>query len=161
MLFMSGARGIITDRADLIEDLVSRLRAGAQVELRSSCPPATHSTAATVPRTGENFQPDGYGSWLWALEQHLGVMAATSRLPARGELDGRISAPVWSQPCYDWWEEHPDHKHVSTLGAIAAGLRRGRCGCGFLIAEIATDAQAAARDIRERFDAMACTRVTQ
>ena len=68
---------------------------------------------------------------------------------------------MWSQPCYDWWEEHPDHEHVSTLGAIAAGLD-AVLGCGFLIREIAA---AVARPPREtsarRFDAMASTRVTQ
>ena len=29
----------------------------------------------------------------------------------------------WDQPCYDWWEEHADGIHPSTLGAIHAGLR--------------------------------------
>jgi GH15 family glucan-1,4-alpha-glucosidase len=29
----------------------------------------------------------------------------------------------WSRPCFDWWEEHAEHVHVSTLGCIAAGLR--------------------------------------
>ncbi|NTW41416.1 MAG: glycoside hydrolase family 15, partial [Cellulomonadaceae bacterium] len=28
----------------------------------------------------------------------------------------------WDRPCYDWWEEHVEHRHVSTLGAIHAGL---------------------------------------
>jgi len=28
----------------------------------------------------------------------------------------------WDQPCYDWWEEHAEHRHGSTLGAIFAGL---------------------------------------
>ena len=28
----------------------------------------------------------------------------------------------WDRPCYDWWEEHVEHRHVSTLGAIRGGL---------------------------------------
>jgi GH15 family glucan-1,4-alpha-glucosidase len=26
-------------------------------------------------------------------------------------------------PCYDCWEEHPGHRHTSTLASVAAGLR--------------------------------------
>ena len=29
----------------------------------------------------------------------------------------------WQRPCYDWWEEHVEQRHVSTLGAIYGGLR--------------------------------------
>lgn len=28
----------------------------------------------------------------------------------------------WDRPCYDWWEEHVEHRHVSTLGALYGGL---------------------------------------
>jgi GH15 family glucan-1,4-alpha-glucosidase len=34
----------------------------------------------------------------------------------------RYLLACWELPCYDWWEEHPERYHVSTLGSIVAGL---------------------------------------
>ena len=44
-------------------------------------------------------------------------------------VSGAVAASVdylcefWTQPCFDWWEEHVDGVHVSTLASIEAGLR--------------------------------------
>ena len=72
----------------------------------------------------ENFQLDGYGLWMWAAVAH----AERHDLPLdrwrdafAATVDYLVSS--WSRPCYDWWEEHSEHIHVSTLGSIAAGLR--------------------------------------
>src|SRR5690625_2279982 len=71
-----------------------------------------------------DFQLDGYGTWLWA------VVAHTKRYrldPGRWreaiELTVDYLLSSWRRPCYDWWEEHSEQIHVSTLGCIAAGLR--------------------------------------
>ncbi len=72
----------------------------------------------------ENFQLDGYGLWMWAAVAH----AERHRLPLdrwrdafAATVDYLVSS--WSRPCYDWWEEHAEHIHVSTLGSVVAGLR--------------------------------------
>jgi GH15 family glucan-1,4-alpha-glucosidase len=31
----------------------------------------------------------------------------------------------WREPSYDWWEEHPGHRHTSTLAPIFAAMRDG------------------------------------
>ena len=72
-----------------------------------------------------DFQLDGYGTWLWAVAEH----AARHRLdPARWRTAADLVVDYllgsWRRPCYDWWEEHSEQVHVSTLGCIAAGLRR-------------------------------------
>lgn len=71
-----------------------------------------------------NFQLDGYGTWLWALAAHadrhgtpldpyaVAVASTVDYLDAFGD-----------RPCFDWWEEHAEQRHTSTLGAVAAGLR--------------------------------------
>lgn len=140
---------IITDRADLIEDLVSRLSAGGRVEREEFLPTRYTLDGSDGPEDWENFQTDGYGSWLWALEQHLGRHGGDVTPYRRAaNLTAQYLSQVWSQPCYDWWEEHPQHNHVSTLGAIVAGLD-AVLRLQVLDPEIATDAQTAARDIRE------------
>jgi GH15 family glucan-1,4-alpha-glucosidase len=71
-----------------------------------------------------DFQLDGYGIWLWALGAHVtrhGVDAAPWRDAAR--LTVEYLASSWTRPCYDWWEEHIEQVHISTLGSLLAGLR--------------------------------------
>ncbi len=71
-----------------------------------------------------NFQLDGFGTWLWALEQHValsGANPAPDWLRAAGLAAGYLAA-LWRQPCYDCWEEYPEKVHPATLGAIYAGL---------------------------------------
>lgn len=71
-----------------------------------------------------NFQLDGFGTWLWALDQHLrlsGQPAKADWLQAAG-LTVEYLAALWSRPCYDCWEEYPDQVHLHTLAAIYGGL---------------------------------------
>lgn len=87
-----------------------------------------------------NFQLDGYGTWIWALEQHLALAGAASPLigsasPLAGsalaapalrtavELTARYLQALWSQPTYDCWEEHGDKRHPATLACLYGGLR--------------------------------------
>lgn len=72
-----------------------------------------------------NFQLDGYGTWLWALSEHID---RTNDLDLLDEVAGSIQitvrylAALWRQPNYDCWEEHPQYLHPYTLAAIYAGL---------------------------------------
>jgi isomaltose glucohydrolase len=43
--------------------------------------------------------------------------------PEAVRVAARYLSRFWDQPCYDWWEEYVDQRHVSTLGAVHAGLR--------------------------------------
>ena len=121
--FFDWCADVITRRADKIRWIVAETRAGRP-------PAAEHMLPARFTFAGEDgmdewwdFQLDGYGTWLWALAAHL----------ERHGLDGGRWADAvaltadyllasWERPCYDWWEEHAQHVHVSTLACIAAGL---------------------------------------
>ena len=70
-------------------------------------------------------QLDGYGSWVWALGQHVrrhGVDPAPWLPAARVSL--RSAADCWRTPCFDWWEERRG-VHVATLAALYGGLTAG------------------------------------
>jgi GH15 family glucan-1,4-alpha-glucosidase len=68
-----------------------------------------------------NFQIDGYGIWLWALEAHVrGELPAEWRPTV--ELVASYLAAVWGLPCWSCWEELQSGEHASTVGAAAAGL---------------------------------------
>ncbi len=71
-----------------------------------------------------DHQIDGYGSWIWALEQHSlrsGMNAAPFSHAV--SLSIKYLLASWSSPCYDWWEENSDKVHVATLGSVASGMR--------------------------------------
>lgn len=71
-----------------------------------------------------DFQLDGYGTWIWALAEHLerhGLRGDHYREAVGLTIDYLLAS--WQRPCYDWWEEHAPHVHVSTLACIAAGFQ--------------------------------------
>lgn len=72
-----------------------------------------------------NLQFDGFGTWIWSLDEFLGrgnvLPLATFR--AVETLIGYL-ATFWQIETYDWWEESFGHQHVANLGSIAAGLER-------------------------------------
>jgi len=74
----------------------------------------------------ENFQLDGYGTWLWALAKHVTITRDTAFLTEVAEsvrVTVRYLSNLWMFPNYDCWEEHPQYIHPHTLAAIYAGLR--------------------------------------
>ena len=124
--FFDWCARMLTERSDDIKRIVAAAHAGVPVP--DSDMLATRFTLDG--REGDDewwdFQLDGYGLWVWALAEHV----------QRHELDpGRWIPAVeltldyltssWQRPCYDWWEEHSEHVHVSTLGCISAGLHAG------------------------------------
>lgn len=72
-----------------------------------------------------NFQLDGFGTWLWALNEHVQRtgMSLTPDWRTAVALVARYLSALWPQPGYDLWEEHPQSLHPYTLAAIYAGLR--------------------------------------
>ena len=71
-----------------------------------------------------NFQVDGYGTWLWALERHC-LRTGLPMDPWVGgiEVAVRYLVATGTDTCRDWWEENRDRTHVTTLAGVAAGLR--------------------------------------
>jgi GH15 family glucan-1,4-alpha-glucosidase len=72
-----------------------------------------------------NYQIDGYGTWLWALREHLSRTGAQS-MPARWRgpvvLAARYLEAFALDACYDVWEENADGVHSSTLACAYGGL---------------------------------------
>jgi GH15 family glucan-1,4-alpha-glucosidase len=96
-----------------------------------------------------NFQVDGYGTWLWALERHL----ARTDGPAEPFADAiattvRYLVATGRQTCRDWWEEHRDQRHVATLAGVCAGLEAA-VRMGTLDPQLSGSASAAASAARE------------
>jgi GH15 family glucan-1,4-alpha-glucosidase len=122
--FHGWVAGVVDRQAETIEGIVSRLNAGEPLEHIHMLPTRYTLDGDVEGEQAElwpNFQLDGYGTWLFAVDRHFGA-----GLPAefRGAADAvaRYLAASWWMPCYDYWEEYGDRRHTSTLAAIAAGL---------------------------------------
>jgi GH15 family glucan-1,4-alpha-glucosidase len=84
----------------------------------------------TVDSAWGNFQIDGYGTWLWALVEHIQLSGNTALLrdliePIRITL--RYLDLVWQLPNYDCWEEHPEYLHLYSLATVFAGFNSMAC----------------------------------
>lgn len=114
---------VLQARADVVNRLVAARAAGADLAPEEMLP--TRFTLAGGDGTDQwwDYQTDGYGMWLWALTTHLNRhgLDAGPWLPAVQVAVDYLTA-FGGDPCYDWWEEHSEHRHVSTLAAVRAGL---------------------------------------
>jgi len=79
----------------------------------------------TEDTTWGNFQIDGYGTWLWALAEHVRRTANYTLLDEMKEsikTTLRYLALTWKVPNYDCWEEHPEYLHPYSLACVFGGL---------------------------------------
>ena len=119
------ARAVLA-RADVVQRAVEEIKAGKPLSPQNNL----HTRYTLEGKDGvidewPNHQLDGFGTWLWSLEQHAhlsGRPLPADWLQAAG-LVGQYLAALWNRPCYDCWEEFPDQVHTYTLGAIYAGVK--------------------------------------
>ncbi len=111
--------------ADSIDDVVTKKLGGQEVD-PLHMPPARFSlTNSSEPDDWPNFQIDGYGTWLWALGQHMEMTGVASLSESQRTTVERIAEylSVYAfSPCYDVWEESRTGLHTSTLACVHGGL---------------------------------------
>ena len=76
--------------------------------------------------TWGNFQVDGYGTWLWALHEHVRISGNTQivqELSSAIRITIEYLSLVWQLPNYDCWEEYPEYIHTYSLGCVYAGFQ--------------------------------------
>jgi len=121
--FFGWCAATIGQHADRMTAAVEAARAGTPLDDEAMLPARFTFDGGLGLDPWWDFQLDGYGTWLWALVAHLRRhhLPAEPYLPAvRLTVDYLVSS--WHRPCFDWWEEHAERVHVSTLGCIGAGL---------------------------------------
>jgi GH15 family glucan-1,4-alpha-glucosidase len=115
----------IESHRPLAEAAISRVAAG-EVPALEEMPPARYTMDGGLEHaegeTWPNFQIDGYGMWLWALEEHLADKPLASEWRPAVELVAAYLCATWKLKSFSCWEEIDDGEHASTLGAVVAGL---------------------------------------
>lgn len=111
--------------AAVIDTVIERQQRGLPLDLERM-PPARFALDGTVVADDwPNFQIDGYGTWLWALEHHLtatGQATVPEELRVAAERVARYVGALALTRCFDVWEEHGHGRHVSTLACVYGGL---------------------------------------
>jgi GH15 family glucan-1,4-alpha-glucosidase len=122
--FHAWAARVVLGRAGVVQRALAKASAGEI--LRQEDVLHTRYTLQGEDGTQEewaNFQLDGFGTWLWALNEHR---KAGNPLPPEwleaARLVALYLAGLWRLPNYDLWEEFPDAIHPHTLAAIYGGL---------------------------------------
>lgn len=116
---------VILNRSALVKRAVSKMQGGN--------PPATEDQLHTrYTMDGEdgtreewpNYQLDGLGAWLWALNEHVRITGLTpgEDWMKATQLVAHYLEALWRTPCFDCWEEFPDDIHPYTLASIYGGL---------------------------------------
>lgn len=124
--FFEWVHRAISLNAEGIRRLIERYDSGSFIE-QSEFPPARYRLDGTAD-TGDwpNFQLDGYGTWLWALAEHIGFTHDKTLIDTYREsiaLGVEYLKRFWNHENYDCWEENGDKVHTSTLGCIYGGLK--------------------------------------
>jgi GH15 family glucan-1,4-alpha-glucosidase len=114
---------VIEARAQSVAELVAAAARGEQIAPSRMLPTRYTLDGADGDEPWWDYQLDGYGTWLWALAEHTG-RHGRDIAPYRRAVEITVDyiATFGADPCYDWWEEHAERRHVSTLGSVAAGL---------------------------------------
>ena len=124
--FHTWAATTISQRADIVERALQKAATGQP--LGNSDVLHTRYTLDGEENTQtawENFQLDGFGTWLWALAEHqrLAGRPLTDECHQAARLTADYLEGLWRLPCYDCWEEFATEIHPHTLAAIYGGLR--------------------------------------
>jgi GH15 family glucan-1,4-alpha-glucosidase len=125
--FHHWVNGAIAGISELIDAAIDSAQDGA-VPDPAHMPPTrfTLDGAAEADDDWPNFQIDGYGTWLWALELHLratGVDDVPQELRDSVTRVARYIDAFALSNCFDVWEESGNARHVSTLACIYGGLK--------------------------------------
>lgn len=115
---------VLNARADRVESVIASLAHHRAVSEAEMLPTRYRLDGTEESEDGDwpNFQLDGYGTWLFALHAAYGTQPPLD-LAEAARLAARYLSATWHLPCYDYWEEHGERNHTSTLAALAAGLR--------------------------------------
>ena len=115
--------GVLTSREEQVAGLVTAVRRGQDVPLTAMLPTRFTFDGSDGSDPWWDFQTDGYGMWLWSVVTHAARHGLDLERWRTGiEVAVDYVSVFWDRPCYDWWEEHVEQRHVSTLAALHGGL---------------------------------------
>jgi GH15 family glucan-1,4-alpha-glucosidase len=121
--FHDWCANVLRREREAVTSVVGALAAGQSPDDSSYLPARYRLDGTRQVDDWWNFQVDGYGTWLWALERHLRRTGGSAAPFADAvAVAVRYLLATGRGTCRDWWEENRDQTHVTTLAGVAAGL---------------------------------------
>ncbi len=147
--FFDWCAGILHRYRSTVDEIVERADGDDPVDGEHMMPARFLFDGTVGEEEWGNFQLDGYGTWVWAAVAHgARHNASLDRWADAIVATCEYLASSWHRECWDWWEEHPERIHVSTLGCVGAGLQAG-IDSGVLGDALVTRCEAAIIGIRK------------
>jgi GH15 family glucan-1,4-alpha-glucosidase len=124
--FHAWAASVINERIEIIQRAIQKNSAGQPLtdddilHTRYTLDGREHRTTFW-----ENFQLDGFGTWLWSLNEHRKLTSTLIQddVLRAARLTADYIEGLWCTPCYDCWEEFGKEIHPHTLATIYGGLK--------------------------------------
>lgn len=122
--FHNWAATVIIQRSDTVKRALKKARQDETLEPQDILHTRYTADGNEAIENWPNFQLDGFGTWLWALNEHLCLCgsSASDLWHQAANLVAMYLAGLWQYPCFDCWEEFQYHIHPYTLSSIYAGL---------------------------------------
>jgi len=139
---------VIEARRDRVSSLIERAKLGATINGSEMLPTRYTLDGDEGAEPWWDYQLDGYGTWLWAVVHHLDRNRLDpSRFVGAAEVVVSYLATFGDQPCFDWWEEFEQHRHLSTMVSVIAGLEAAAGFVGSAAADTAIEAASRLRRV--------------
>jgi GH15 family glucan-1,4-alpha-glucosidase len=147
--FFDWCGNVILDNKPQIAQIAAAAAAGSPLPDKKMLPTRFNFDGTSGDDDWWDFQLDGYGTWLWAVVEHSKRhRLALTRWREAIEATADYLVSSWRRPCFDWWEEHSEQVHISTLGCVLAGLK-AVLACDFLSGARAGLVQVACEQLAE------------
>lgn len=119
--FFAWCDRVVVARRDQVASLIARRDAGEAIPRADFLHTRFTVDGDDGQEEWEEFQLDGYGAWVWALVEHARRHGRPIVSLEGARLSSRYALAFWDHPNYDWWEEHGDQRHISTLASLYGG----------------------------------------
>lgn len=124
--FFDWSDEVISSKENEIKKII-KMKALGQKLLNSDYLPSRYKlNGEDVNDDWPNFQLDGYGTWLWALCEHIEMsrdMSLIKKYEKSIKLIIDYLENFWDSCCFDCWQENGEDIHTSTLACIYGGLK--------------------------------------
>jgi GH15 family glucan-1,4-alpha-glucosidase len=124
--FYTGINKIVKNNKDKINRSIEEYKNNGVIDKKNMLPVRFTMTGEDTNTDWEEFQLDGWGTWLWGLCRHLefsGELELTeSKFKDSIDLLILYLKTFWQQPNFDCWEEQGNRIHPSSIACIYGGL---------------------------------------
>ena len=124
--FFNWVDDVIKKQEDKVLCVINKLNKNELIDNRDFLPTRFTLEGNTVDDEWPNFQLDGYGTWLWALCEHIKYSNKEDLIKKYNKsikITIEYLLSCWKIPNYDCWEENGDKINPTTLSCIYGGLK--------------------------------------